>query len=420
MGFFSSAFDYVSRKVSNAVSYVKEKAGKVVGWMAEKAESFVGNVKKVWGAVKPYVAHIQAALTAAAEATSGIPWLSAAITGVNAGITALTTFSNSPIAKKIDQAIQFSIKLAKRWQENKGMAVSEMAEEELKEARQHQETFRMAERESADESERHKLELMAAINDFNIAKADLSKELAGEPVDFEHYLRLRATQKLLVMSNKRFQAATSIDDLGADDLFLVRIASDLVKSNPELNEIAADRLDRILSEKYGKKLASFVYEELIASWKKESAALSRELDKENGLLAKDVVLLRRLRADKKIQNEISSDDAALLERLEVDVPKQEKAVAAIHREQSDVDCYANAAEGFLQLLEKTEKQLEEEDRAYVLEEGEEVGKIILDVAENKTPFSDLPGEDQALLRDFANAFRADAESRMKTILEVTA
>lgn len=200
----------------------------------------------------------------------------------------------------------------------------------------------------------------------------------------------------------------------------MRVASDLVKNNPELNKLAAERLDRILDQKYGKKLVSFVYEELIASWKMESKFLGEKLNEAQGNLAKDVVLLRRLTADKKIQAELSAEDTAILEKLEVEVPEKETAVDELATQQRDVERYANAAEGFLQLLEKTPEQLEQEDRAYVQEEGSVVGEIIIKVAESKTPFSHLSKDDQSLINDFANVFRKNAIERMEKILEVAA
>ena len=414
MGWFSSAVN----SVRSAYNSVKRAAGKAIGWMADKAEAFVGGVKRLWRSVEPFVASVQKVLTAAQMATVGIPWLSSAIATLNKGITALTTFANSPIAKKIDQAINYAIKLAKDWQENEGKADLIIEEGELDNARRHQETFRMAERESASENESHMLSLMAAINDYGIAKADLAEALKQEPADFQHYLRLRATQKLLLLSKKRFQNATSIDHLSVDDLFLVRIASDLVKKDPELSELAAKRLDKVLEEKYHKSLSSFVYEELISSWKTEAMSMAEEVDRLNNKLAKDVVQLRRLEADKKIQAELSADDIAKLEELASEVPLLEEKIYHLHGRQLDIECYANAAEGFLQLLEKTEEMLESEDRAYVLDEGEEVGRIILDVAENELSFKDLPADSRALLRDFANAFKLDANSRMESMLEV--
>ena len=114
-------------------------------------------------------------------------------------------------------------------------------EEELEQARKHQENLRFAEREVVSPEQRHQLELASVFNDFEIASADLEKTIQGAPEDFEHYLRLRATQKLLVMAEKKFRTAKTVDDFSADDIFLVRIASDLIKANPELSNIAAQR-----------------------------------------------------------------------------------------------------------------------------------------------------------------------------------
>ncbi len=418
VGFFSDIWGGIKSVASNVWSTVKETAGEVVGWMAEKAEGFVGAVKNVWKAVKPHLDKVQLALRAGAAflTTTPLAFLSPVLLALDKGITVLTTFSNSPVAKKVDQAIKFAINIAKKWQAGKEQS---LGVDELKEAKRHQETFRLAERESASEDERHKLELMAAVNDFQIARTDLANALDGEPSNFEHYLRLRATQKLLNMSEKAFLSAKTAGDLGADDLFLVRIASDLVKENPALNSLAADRLDKILSQKYGKPLISFVYEELIAAWKVDAASLSKELSEAQNRISKDIVLLRRLTADKKIQSELSKEDSAILERLEAEVPKQEREVNDLATRQRDVERYANAAEGFLQLLEKTPEQLEQEDRAYVLEEGNTVGKIIIDVADKKIPFSSLSKEDQSLINDFSNVFKKEAGERMK-VLEVTA
>lgn len=416
MGFLSDLLESAKRVAGAAWTKTKEITGKAVQWMAEKAEQFIGSVKKAWQIVKPFVGKLQAGLKIAAAAAAGIPWLKAALLAVDKGITALTAFENSPIAGMIDKAIKFSIDLAKKWQAGKEQ---QLEGEELVEAKKHQETFRVVEMEAASETEQHQIGLMAAITDFEISKADLAKALEGEPSNFEHYLRLRATQKLLNMSAKRFTSAKTTDDLSADDLFLVRVASDLIKENPELSHRAADRIDKILDQKYGKTLQSFVYEELIASWKMDSVELGKDIEKATDFLAKNTVRLRGLESDKKIQNELSEADQKALESLEIEVPKLKESMDELAARQRDVERYANAAEGFLQLLEKTPEQLEMEDRGYVLEEGGTVGEIIIRVANEKIPFSSLSKEDQALIIDFANVFKNDANNRM-TVLEVAA
>lgn len=438
MGWFSSACSWVGsavssvasavgRGVSAAYNTVKEVAGKAVGWLAEKAGNFVDGVKKVWETVKPYVAQIRVALKAAAAATAvTFPWLSGALVLLDKGLGALTAFENSPIAKKVQQAIDWSIKLAQRWQSNNKVNKKEeqqerefLNEEELVQAKKHQEDLRFAEREVVPPEQRHQLELASVFNDFEISSADLDKTIKSAPEDFEHYLRLRATQKLLAMAEKKFRTAKTVDDISADDIFLVRIASDLIKVSPELSNNAALRLDRVLTEIHGKKLLPFVFEELIASWAKRADVLEKQWAQDNKTLSKETTLYKYLLGAKEIQSELSADEIQQLAALETTLPKQKEALTSLATRQRDMERYVGAAEGLLQVLEKTPEQIEAEDRAYLLEEGTHIGKLLIDCAQTDTPFSKLDKEDQSLLTDYANIFKNESKTRMKGLLEVT-
>lgn len=437
MGFFSGLKSFARSAVqaaSSAWNTAKEWAGKAVGWMAEKAEGFVDGVKKAWETVKPYVDKIRLGLKAAAAATP-IPWLRAALVTLDKALGALTAFENSPIARKVDAAIKWAIELAKRWQaaarerEAAAQAQAQAQEQpaddvldadELELAKRHQETFRFAEREMGSEEQRHQMALASAINDFEIAKADTARAIKAEPADFEHYLRLRASQKLLGMADAKFRAAQSVDDLSADDLFLVRIASDLIKEKPELSAEAAARLDRLLADRYGKALQPFVFEELVASWAKRAEALEKQWELDNRDHARNSMLLKNLGLAKEIQNELSAEEAAMFSKLEREVPQDKLKLDALAQNQRDIQRYVGAAEGFLQLLEKTPEQLEEEDRDFLLDDGPRVGKLLIECAEQNLPFSQLDAEDKALVNDFANAFRKESKNRMKDLLEVTA
>ncbi|BCO29032.1 hypothetical protein MIZ03_3943 [Rhodoferax lithotrophicus] len=420
----SSVASAVGRGVSAAYNTAKDMAGRAVGWMAEKAGNFVDGVKKVWDTVKPYVAQIRTALKAAAAATAvTFPWLSGALVLLDNGLGALTAFENSPIAKKVQQAIDWSIKLAQRWQGNKKEEQKEheyLNEEELEQAKKYQEDLRFAEREVVSPEQRHQLELASVFNDFEIASADLDKTIKSAPEDFEHYLRLRATQKLLAMAEQKFRTAKTVDDISADDIFLVRIASDLIKANPELSNNAALRLDRVLTEIHGKKLLPFVFEELIASWAKRAEVLDKQWAQDNKALSKETTLYKYLLGAKEIQSELSAEEMQQLAALEVGLPKQKEALTSLATRQRDMERYVGAAEGLLQVLEKTPEQIEAEDRAYLLEEGTHIGKLLIDCAQTDMPFSQLNKEDQSLLTDYANIFKNESKTRMKGLLEVTA
>jgi hypothetical protein len=434
MGWFSSACSWVgsavssvastvSRGVSAAYSAAKDMAGQAVGWLAEKAGNFVDGVKKAWETVKPYVEQIRGILKVAALATVGIPWLSGALYALDKGLGALTAFEKSPIAKKIKQAIEWAIKLAQRWKGDEKEREQErecLNEEELEQARRHQENLRFAEREIVSPEQQHQLELAAVFNDFEIASADLEKTIKSAPENFEHYLRLRATQKLLVMTEKKFRLAKTVDDISADDIFLVRIASDLIKVNPELSKDAALRLDRVLTKIHGKKLLPFVFEELIASWAKRAEVLAKQWAQDNKILSKDTTLYKYLLGAKEIQSELSAEEMQQLAVLEAALPKQKEELISLATRQRDMERYVGAAEGLLQVLEKPPEQIEAEDRAYLLEEGTHIGKLLIDCAQTDTPFSKLDKEDQSLLTDYANIFKNESKARMKSILEVAA
>lgn len=439
MGWFGSVCSFVSNAVSSTVSAVgrvasaayekvREVGASAVGWMAEKAESFVDGVRNTWNTVKPYVSAIRLALKGAAAVVP--PWLKGALLMLDQGLGALTAFENSPIAKKVEQAIAWAIKLAKRWrskpekereQENEHEQESDrLNADELAQAKRHQENLRFAEREIVSEEQRHQLELAAVFNDFEIANTELANAIDGEPSNFEHYLRLRATQKLLAMADKKFRSAQSVDDLSADDLFLVRTASDLIKENPELTRNAAERLDRLLSQRYGKKLTPFVFEELIASWSKRAETLSQQWKESNKAYAKDASLYKFLAGAQEIQSELSDEETRQLEALKAELPTQKKTLDHLATSQRDIERYVGAAEGFLQVLEKTPEEIEKEDRIYLLDEGEQVGKLLIDCAQNDKSFNMLDAEDQALITAYANIFKAESKVRMKSLLEVTA
>jgi len=432
MGWFGSVCSFVSSAVSSVASAVssgvssaynaaKNMAGRAVGWIADKAEGFVDGVKNVWNTIKPYVGQIRTALKAAALASKGIPWLSGALTLLDKGLGALTAFENSPIAKKVNDAINWAIKLAQRWQgKNQEKERPPLSEDELEEARKHQDNLRFAEREVVSDEQRHQLELAAVFNDFEIATADLAKTIDTAPEDFEHYLRLRATQKLLTMSDSKFRSAKTVDDLSADDIFLVRIASDLMKPSPELSQSAAQRLDRVLTEKYGKKLLPFVFEELIASWAKRAEVLENQWTQDTKAYAKDVSLFKFLRGAKDIQSELSTQEETQFTALERTLPEQKATLDALATKQRDLERYTNAAEGLLQVLEKTEEQIIAEDRQYLLDDSTHVGQLLIDSAQNDKPFSALNAEDQSLMTDYANIFKNESKARMKGLLEVTA
>lgn len=423
MGWFSKLASSVGSVTSSVVGTAKTFAAKAINFMADKAENLVGEVKEVWQNVKPFVQKVPTYLRKAAGDVAKVhPMAGQALEKVATVVDALLALENSIVLKQIEHAISSAAQKARDLQQQiRDGKIAWLSPEEYEAALKTRQAFRSAEVEedALSSNDRSKIELAAAINDFGIAKTDLKNAIEVGPSDFEHYLRLRATQKLIGMAEAKLMT-DGVDGLSNDDWFLVRIASDLIKADPELKSNAAERLDAILRKAHGKTFQSFVYEELIAAWKNQSHALDAEEKVARAQLANSQTRLNGLKLAKQVQNELDAQESAELTTLEVQVPAQEQAWKAITNRKFDIERYANAAEGFLQLLEKSPDELERHDRGYLLDEGECVGRIIVEAAEKSLPFSSLTHDEQSLINAFAVIFKKEAEQRMKSVLEVSA
>lgn len=429
MGFWSSVCSFcssVGSAVSSAVSSVgsaiksaastvwetaKSVASKAVGWMAEKAETFVGNVKKVWESVKPFInSHIRPFLKAAATFVPW-PWLKGALLVLDKGLGYLANIDDSPFVKKVGEAVRWAIQQAKNLQN------IFLSKEEEKQAEAHKEVLSEAAQQLPPE-EAKSVQLAALINDFALVQTAIKKVFAENSIhDFEHYLRLRATQKLLKFTEQKLTQAESIEDITEDDIFLLKAGAGLLAAVPVLSDADALQLDGIIFSRYGKKLIPFVFEEMIFAWGQKLDGLERDWDIKNKAVAKDVVLKRRLETAKKL-SELSTEEEALLSQLQIDVPKLQAEAEAIAKESQEMKNYVFAAEGFLQTLEKSPEQLQSEDKGYLAREGAQVGMIIIDCAQNGRKWESLSEEEQMLIIDYANIFKEESEQRVKQLVEV--
>lgn len=59
--------------------------------------------------------------------------------------------------------------------------------------------------------------------------------------------------------------------------------------------------------------------------------------------------------------------------------------------------YVHAAEGFLQVLEKTAEQFEEEGRDYIVDDVATVGRLLVECAQHGKQWNELTGMSKALL-----------------------
>ncbi|MDH5859192.1 hypothetical protein [Lampropedia aestuarii] len=434
MGFFSfiaKAAKAVKSTVSTIYKKAKEVVSKAVEVLATKGEQLIESVKDTWKRMKPFVEKGRSFLQMGAAAAP-IPWLKGALIAADKAVGALFAFENSPVLKKLEQAMRWAIALAKRIHEKNQQAAEQsnnaeqtqeesvLTEDELQTAKAHQANIRAAESQLNETDGGFSIALLTAINDFEIAKADITAVIQDGPSNFEHYLRLRATQKLLRIAEKPFRQAKAIEEISSDDIFIVRIASDLIKSDPQLNEQAADRLDSILQTRFEKKLMPFVFEEMIASWASKAEAEDAIWDSLNQTFIKDRMLEKRLSIAKRIQGELSAEEEAALAEVTAIIPRKQAELNAIETRKLDIDRYVGAAEGFLQVMEKEEEQIRAEENEFLISESEELGQLLMRCAESNIPFSDLTEDEQAMVTDYANIFKQASRERMANILEVQA
>lgn len=430
MGFFSSIGNFISsaaNAVGSAVSSVasgissvaskawektKEVAAKAVNWMAEKAETFVGNIKKVWQSVRPFIdSHIRP-LVKAAAAVAPWPWLKGALLALDKGLAYVSAFDRSPLAKRIDEGIRWAINAAKNLKET-----WLKKPEEVEKANERKQVFQEAMAQMPTE-EAKAVQLAAMINDFVLVQTAINNTFEKNEIkDFEHYLRLRATQKLLKYAEQTLSNATDIEEITEDDIFLLKAGAGLLAANPELSDLDAIKLDNIIRNRYKKKLIPFVFEEMVMAWGKNLSDLESQLKAETAILSKNNVLLRRLEMAKKI-SEISTEEESALNQMKEETFAIKGKVDKLILQTREKSNYIYAAEGFLQTLEKSQEELAAEGRDYLAEEGGQVGMVIIDCAQHGRKWETLSEEEQMLIIDYANIFKNESELRTKKLIEV--
>ncbi len=403
MGWFRNMVSRAVSTVSSVVSKVKEVAGKAIGFMAEKAEGFIGKVSQMWERIKPHISTGRKVLMMAAGMVT-TPWLKGALMVIDRGLAWLEKLDKQPLVNKAQKAIQWVIEWCKNAHQK------QLENEALEEARRHAEALEAAERE-LEGSEKEAISAIAMINHYMIAKAEVDIAVKRDDLqDFEYFLRLRAVQKLLAFYEKRIEAVKDVSDIDNDMRFLLFAANALIKQDAEFSEANTLRLDELTSRQFGKPIIPFIFEEMIIAWEKSRQILEEEWEAKNKTLAKERILHNRLVRAQKYE-ELEPAELIALNDLAITLPRDTAALESLSNDLLARRNYVNAAEGFLQMLEKDEQQLIREGKEYLLEQGAQVGSLLIDCSQNNRAWSSLLPEEQSLINDFANIFAADCQQR---------
>jgi hypothetical protein len=157
---------------------------------------------------------------------------------------------------------------------------------------------------------------------------------------------------------------------------------------------------------------------MIIAWSKNLSELETNWKTNNEILAEKTIRLRDL--ENKIKMGISLDDeeSLLTKELTASVLEEDANQKLLNKEIIVMENYVYAAEGFLQILEENE---ELNNKTYLIEEGNEVGKIIIDCAQNGKQWDELTEKERDLIIDFSNIFREASKEREKLLyVEVSA
>lgn len=417
MGLWSricSAVSYVRDVASSVVNKAKEMAGKAIGFMAEKAEGFVGKVNQMWQRIKPHISTGRKILQMLGGFIT-LPWVKSALAGLDRALAWLEKLDKQPLVKKLQKALEWVINWCKNAHQK------QMEEQELEEARHHAQAMAEAEGELSGE-EKEAVSAFALVNSYLIAKAEVDIAVKRDTLqDFEYFLRLRAVQKLLAFYETRMQAVKSISDVDADMHFMVYAANALIQQEAEFSDADTLRLDSLTQRLFGKPIIPFVFEEMIIAWEKSRQLLEEEWEKKNSALSKDRLLHNRLVRAQKYE-ELELAEVGVLNDLKITLPRDTADLEQLGDDLLARQSYVNAAEGFLQMLEKEEQQLIAEGKAYLLDQGATVGALLIDCSQNDRAWSSLSRQEQSLITDFANIFAADCQKRTEAglLVEVAA
>lgn len=414
--FCSSVASAVTSTASRVWNGIKETAAKTVSWMAEKAETFVGSVKSVWEKVKPFISNVirpivQNAAKLAEKMLPQFPWVGGALKALDKALGLLVEWDKSDLAKRIGKAIEWSINKAKQLKD------LFLTPEEMDEASEHEQALREARNQMRGEAA-SAVDLASLITLYAQLSTRIKDVLDNIQInDFEHYLRLRASQKLLKDAEQHLTRAQDIDTITDDDLFLIETGNELLKPNPQLSDDATQRLDRVVMARFGKKLIPFVFEEMIMAWGYNLQDMENEWKSLNDGLSKEQVLLRRLQIGQRL-GDLQEDEVPMLNELEARLPVQQAEMEAKRKRTNEMRNYVFAAEGFLQMLEKEPEEFA--DQEYLMEDSSTVGMIIIECAQFGKRWEELNTEQQSLIIDFANIFEKASRARASKLVEVAA
>lgn len=412
MGFFSfigscvsKAASFVGGAVKGAVKVATKVAGfagKVLTTVASVGEKVIKGVKADWPVVKPWVAKLSVALNAIPVVG---PFLSKAA-------TVLLALDKSPILKKIGEIAERVLPKARAL----GEALTKWAD--IQKARQEQEDLEEAEAEMETDEQKGALRLTEFINKFVIVNSTITKLIEEDCVtDLESYLRIRADARILEKMKDKLNCIQSIDDVTADDLFILEF-TDRITNQEEVTEVEADRFAALVEKMLGKSMMAVVFDEMVKQWSADlEMDRAKMADAFNDLNRATVTLNRCERLERN--GDATAEDVAEIQKLRELKPKLEAAHEGFKQAIGHRQDYIEAAEGMLRVYEGDESLAEivNDDIDIIKDNVEDVGMVIIECMNRGKQWEELTEDERGLIMDFSNIFRKAAKLRAKEVTD---
>jgi len=408
--FVGAALAVATSMVSAATSIYQGAKALVVGGLtiiADRGQEFVDSVKRGWRKIRPHIENVVDPLIKAVKLlTIPFPKIYHAVNLADRVVTAALVFAGTRLAHAVEAAIRWTIDLTKH------IVDKYLRPESWHEAERHRKSFQ----EAADipdlpDDDRQATRVAAMVLELGLARAKAEKAFRDNSIaNFDHYLRLRASAKLLEMAERKIGALNSIEFVSKDDLLIVHLCHELVEERPDVTPEELLELDRIVEERLGQKLLPFVFEELLITWNDKIDDLGRAWHAADDMRIANKTAYNKLRTQRRWG--LTGVQAAEMQEREARMPELEQAMQDALDRKLEMEKYVHSAEGFLQFLEQPGDGMMDEDRE---ELAPRVAQIIVDCAQNGRAWSDLPGDDQQLIERFALMYQRSFEDRMMRV-----
>ena len=266
------------------------------------------------------------------------------------------------------------------------------------------EALEAAARNAELERERRRVEQQAFLQSARDLEQDLRQVMNSDQlVDFEEYARVSLAEMIIKHLKKKAATLDGWCSLSPIELDAAYALPALAREGGSKTEAAyhQEKLNAYCIEEFGKPLAVLAAESFFEPYNLQALETEMELKKQRQA-QNHLEIERRSYDAKKVVEGLSVADSKHLEKLGVEIDLGRKSIDENQRRQIDLDLVTGVNEGLLEIYSGAE------DDPVMIDEGREVGRVLLAWQQRKEP---LTAADRMSLSDFAGCYVNRARSR---------